>query len=290
MVGGYELNFEYGYRLYNKLISLISNNNQAITIANSLLIMILLNRLINNHSPYVFLSIWLYVTLGIYQTQMNMARNAIAIFICYISCEYIEKGNIKKFVGLIIIASLFHISSILFMPMYWLVRNVKLTKSRIKKLLVASVCFGVGFSLVRPILVNYLPFGFGRYFIGNTSKYESLIIGVFHLCLLISIVMFIEKQKRKSIFENEIIGSWMFILEMFFFCIGFDVSSATRMAALFGPYLIVFIPCLIDKGIESENVRFNVIFLVVILTGVQYIIRLQINNIGSTLPYRFFWG
>ena len=82
----------------------------------------------------------------------------------------------------------------------------------------------------------------------------------------------------------------MFILEMFFFCIGFDVSSATRMAALFGPYLIVFIPCLIDKGIESENVRFNVIFFVVILTGVQYIIRLQINNIGSTLPYRFFWG
>ena len=90
--------------------------------------------------------------------------------------------------------------------------------------------------------------------------------------------------------ECEVIGVWMLMLEMLFFCIGYDVAAATRMAALFGPYLIIFIPRLIETGIESKSVRLNVIALVMVLSGMQYIVRLQINNIGSTMPYQFFWA
>ena len=91
-------------------------------------------------------------------------------------------------------------------------------------------------------------------------------------------------------FECEAIGVWMLMLEMLFFCIGYDVAAATRMAALFGPYLIIFIPRLIETGIESKSVRLNVIALVMVLSGMQYIVRLQINNIGSIMPYQFFWA
>lgn len=91
-------------------------------------------------------------------------------------------------------------------------------------------------------------------------------------------------------FECEAIGVWILMLEMLFFCIGYDVAAATRMAALFGPYLIIFIPRLIESGIESKSVRLNVIALVMVLSGMQYIVRLQINNIGATMPYQFFWA
>lgn len=76
-------------------------------------------------------------------------------------------------------------------------------------------------------------------------------------------------------FECEAIGVWMLMLEMLFFCIGYDVAAATRMAALFGPYLIIFIPRLIETGIESKSVRLNVIALVMVLSGMQYIVRLK---------------
>lgn len=286
--GGYELNFEYGYRLYNKLVSLISEKPQAITIANSLLIMALLGKLIKGHSPYVFLSVWLYITLGIYQTQMNMARNAIAILICYLGCKYIEERNVKKFLIFVAIATLFHSSSVLFVPIYWLVTKTKLKSKKVAKILLLSMGCGFAFSLVRPLFVRFLPFGFGRYFAGNTSKFESLIVGLFHLVLIIVAIFFTEKHDRAKMFECESIGVWMLVLEMLFFCIGYDVAAATRMAALFGPYLIVFIPRLIETGIKSKSVRLNAIALVMILTGMQYIVRLQINNIGSTMPYQFF--
>ena len=288
--GGYELNLEYGYRLYNKLVSLISENPQAITIANSLLIMALLGKLIKDHSPYVFLSAWLYITLGIYQTQMNMARNAIAILICYLGCKYIEECNVKKFLIFVTIATLFHSSSVLFVPIYWLATKSKLKSKKVAKILLLSMGCGFAFSLVRPLFVRFLPFGFGRYFIGNTFKFESLIVGLFHLVLIIVVIFFTEKQDRAKMFEFESIGVWMLVLEMLFFCIGYDVAAATRMAALFGPYLIIFIPRLIETGIESKSVRLNVIALVIILSGMQYIVRLQINNIGSTMPYQFFWA
>ena len=260
-----------------------------ITVANSLLIMALLSRLIKSRSPYVFLSIWLYVTLGIFQTQMNMARNAIAILICYIGCGYIKKHDFKRFLLYIVIATLFHTSSILFAPLYWLVNNVRLTEKKIIRLLLVSILCGVTFSWVRPFVVRFLPFGLGRYFAGNTSKMESLIIGAFHLVLVVFAILLIDKRNRASAVEYESVGIWMLVLEMLFFCIGYDVASATRMAALFGPYLIISIPNLIDRGITSENMKLNAMVLVVILTGVQYIARLQINNIGSTMPYMFFW-
>ena len=288
--GGYELNFEYGYRLYNKLVSLISEKPQTITIANSLLIMALLGKLIKGHSPYVFLSAWLYITLGIYQTQMNMARNAIAILICYLGCKYIAEHNVIKFLICVTIATLFHSSSVLFIPVYWLVTKTKLTGKQVEKILLLSMSCGFAFSFVRPLFVRFLPFGFGRYFAGNTSKFESLVVGVFHLVVVAIVIFFTDKHDRTKMFEREAIGVWMLVLEMLFFCIGYDVAAATRMAALFGPYLIIFIPRLIKTGIKSKTMRLNVIALIVIMSGVQYIARLQINNIGLTMPYQFFWA
>ena len=71
--------FEPGYRLANKLLSLFFTSPQAITVFNSTVIMVLWYFLIKRESPCFLLSVWLFVTLGIYQTEMNVTRNAIAI-------------------------------------------------------------------------------------------------------------------------------------------------------------------------------------------------------------------
>lgn len=257
--------------------------------ANSLLITFLLGKLIKSYSPCIFLSIWLYLTLGIFQTQMNMARNAIAILICYIGCRYIEKYDIKRFFLYVVTASLFHTSSILFAPLYWLVNHVKLTIRKVVEILLISIACGAAFSFIQPFLVNFLPFGLGHYFMGNTSKFEGLVLGVFHMTLFLFVVMLVKRQDRTRVIQCESIGIWMFLAEMLFFCIGYDIASATRMAALFGPYLIILIPRLIEHGIKSKNLRLNAIVMVFIITGIQYLVRLQINNIGSTMPYIFFW-
>jgi len=288
--GGYELNFEYGYRLFNKIVSFFSTSGQTITIANSILILLLLFSLIKEKSDDVFLSIWLYITLGIFQTQMNMSRNAIAILLCYHGLKYIEQRKLSKYLFFVILGTLFHTSSVLFIPFYWIVPKVELTKKNLWIILASSFILGLGFSIVRPYFVKYLPLGLGEYFIKNTAKFESLVVGALHLLLVLYVWIFISKTKRDDAIKEEQVGIWMFIANIVFFCIGFDVAAATRMAALFGPYLIILLPNMIKRGTKSENKRLLIVAVLIFLTGIQYILRLKINNIGSTLPYDFFWN
>lgn len=288
--GGYELNFEYGYRLFNKLVSFFSTSGQTITIANSILILSLLFSLIKNESDDVFLSVWLYITLGIFQTQMNMARNAIAILFCYHGLKYIEEKKLSKYLFFVVLGTLFHTSSILFIPFYWIVPKVELTKKNLWTIIASSIVLGLGFSIVRPYFVRYLPLGLGEYFVKNTAKFESLVVGALHILLMLYVWVLISKTKRDDAVKEEKVGIWMFIANVIFFSIGFDVAAAARMAALFGPYLIILIPNMIKRGTKSENKRMLIVAVLIILTGIQYILRLNINNIGSTMPYEFFWN
>ena len=78
--------------------------------------------------------------------------------------------------------------------------------------------------------------------------------------------------------------------EIFFFCVGYDVSAATRMAALFGLYMVLLLPNMLEMGIRSDKKRLVVIAIIIVLTGAQYVLRLKINNIGTKMPYQFFWS
>ena len=286
----YELQFEYGYRLYNDLLSVFGDSPRVILIANSVLILGLLYRLIKKYSAYPFFSIWLYITLGIFQTQMNMARNAIGILICYLAFEFIKEKKPIQYVLCILIAMSFHVSSILFLPIYWIVRNVPLTSRLAKCLFLCAIVVGVSFPLFRTSVLSFVPANYQEYTLGDTTiKYESLLLGAFHFSLVGLVYLFTNSSLRNQLAKLFPIGTWMFILDIFFYCVGLDWNIATRLAGLFGPFLIIYIPNLIAKGIHSRTKKAGLIVALVILCGAEYIIRLNFNNIGLTMPYEFYF-
>lgn len=286
--GGYELEFEPGYRILNRLVGSLFTSNQAITIANSTIIIILLYWLIKKWSLNPVLSICLYLTLGIFQTEMNMARNAIAIMICYLAMKCVEDRKPIKYIVIVLLAMTVHSSAILFVPLYWLINKVYLTTKKTTFLLFLSIVIGLTFPFTRQYILYIVPSRFQRYFYGNTSRYESLLVGLLHICLFLLVLLFVNRDNRPQLFSIQNIGTWMFLLDIMFFCIGFDLSSASRMAALFGPYLMIFIPNLIETGV-NKNKGF-LISCIFAICGFQYLLRISINNIGSTMPYSFFWN
>ena len=188
------------------------------------------------------------------------------------------------------IASMVHLSSIAFFPFYWIINKIHISVRNIKRILLLAIVMGAVFPLTISLLVRILPYRVGKYLLGTTSNYEGILVGAFHLFLFLFVVLLVDIERRKIIIEREAIGIWMFIAEMFFYCVGFNVSAATRMAALFGPYIIILLPNIVYRGIRSDNKRMAVLFLLVFVTGIQYLIRLKINNIGYTMPYMFFWN
>ena len=280
--------FEPGYRLLNKLVSFVSVSPQAITIVNSTLIIVLLYKLICKNSPDVMLSVWLFITLGIFQTEMNVTRNAIAILLVYNALPYIHEKKFWKYVFICLAASSFHISAIAFIPLYWLLRNTSLTIKKCVLLIVGFSLTGIFFSITGPFIRMIMPSAFDRYFVVSNEKMVSLMIGILNAGVFCICYMLLNRGERKRVFAEYSIGVCMLLMNVCFFGLNIGLGQASRMAALFGPYLIIFIPQVLSL-IESDIRKKDATVLVVVLCGMQYIARLCINNIGGTMPYYFFW-
>lgn len=281
-------NFEKGYRFYNKLVGFFFDSPQGIVIINSFIIMILLYWVIRNYSSNYFLSIWLYLTLGFFQTHMNVSRNAIAILICYHAMKYISKRDWKRYVLLICLAATIHKSVLLFLPLYFLLKRPVCKGRTMLLIIIGFAIAGVGLQKAGSYIESVIPFGLGKYLMASNEKSESLMVGGLYVVIVIFIWAMMKKKERTEIFAVCPIGSWLFLLNLCSFGINISLKMASRVAALFGTYIIIFIPNIIESIQEKKRKEF-VIICVIMGCGIQYILRMLINNIGGTQPYTFFW-
>ena len=140
-----------------------------------------------------------------------------------------------------------------------------------------------GVSLVRRLMPGLAS----RYLKASTSL-EAIIVGAFYALLVIFVWLTLKGTERENARKNASMGWWFLLLNLFSFAINIQIKYAARLAALFGPYMIVFVPQLLHQ-MEGKRRYRQTKALVVIGCGVQYILRMMINNIGGTMPYRFFW-
>ena len=172
----WELDLEPGYRLLNKLLSIYLPAPQWITVANSALIIALLYRWLRRESPNAMLSIWLYLTLGVYQTEMNVARNAIAILLGYTAFHWIKERKLAPYFLQILMAVSFHKSAVVFLPLYWLV-NRRWKYRHVLYCTMAACILGAAYPVVAGRVANLLPYALAKYFTKSNSRMESIAVG-----------------------------------------------------------------------------------------------------------------
>ncbi len=280
--------FEPGYRLLNKVVSFFCADPQAITVVNSTIIIILLYRLIRRNSTNFLLSLWLYLTLGIFQTEMNVTRNAIAILLVYNGFAYIQSKDAGKYVICCLAASLFHVASLVFIPIYWLAQIYIPTMK--KSIFVIGLFFLIGilFPFISPYIRLVLPDALDKYFMRGNDNLASILVGLFNAGLFMLVFLLLDRKSRDRVFQECSVGIIMLTINMCFFGLNLGLDYAARMAALFGPYIIILIPQMAEL-IGDKTKKRDVSLLIAFVCGMQYLLRLCINNIGGTVPYEFFW-
>lgn len=132
---------EYGYFLWEFLISLFTENRYIFILMTTLLAYVLYFNVFKRYIDNYPLGIILFLGLFYYFT-MTYLRQVLACGIAWLSFKYIWERKPVAFFSTVLIAYTFHSSAILFMPAYF-IPHKKYSKDFIIKMLVLSLIIGL---------------------------------------------------------------------------------------------------------------------------------------------------
>ena len=89
----------------------------------------------------------------LYSVSMNGIRQSLAAAIIFAATKYILNGNFKKFLWLVLLASTFHQTALIFIPIYFIVRRKAWTKATFI-LLSLGVLIAIGFNEFSELLFS----------------------------------------------------------------------------------------------------------------------------------------
>lgn len=269
-------NYEWGYILFNKFLSCISDNEQVLLAACAMLSILPIGLLIGLYSRDYCFSMLVYLGLPCFLITFSGLRQGIAIGICCLSYPFIKRKKWIPFLLLVFLAWLFHSSSILFLVVYPLY-HLKLKKWQ--RLLGIPV-------LVPLFLLRYRLFDFAVKLLGWSDKpdYNNSyrLFLVFVLVYLFCVVFWNKEDEESGAFLN------LFYLACVVQCFGGVYSIAMRFSYLFMIPLAIALPNIVD-GLKDKKYyalfRFGICgaFL---LFGLY---SLYNGSWAQSYPYHFFW-
>ena len=158
--------WEPGFNVYLTLFKTISSNYfffQAVSfLIDIILLYIILKEYINN---YIILGFVFFILFDGYRLSINLLRNMKGILLFLISIKYCINKRIIPYIFINIIGSLFHISSIIFIPLYFLL-NMKYSRKLVFILFIlGNVVFILRIQWIKDIV----------YIFGNTFDFRLAI-------------------------------------------------------------------------------------------------------------------
>lgn len=270
------INFEIGFKIYNMIISTIFGYKVQIFLAITAFICLIgvINYIKKNSKNYL-LSIFIYITFNFYIFTFSGLRQAIAMSILMLSFEFVKKRKFVKFLLMVILASLFHKSALIFLVVYF-IANVKINKKYIVYATSIAAILFIFKSFIVDIMIN----------LGGYSVYADVAGGDGYTLLFTFIIMFIFSMlSYKNVDKENAIWYNCLLIAIYIQILATANASISRLVNYFSIVIIVLLPNVIES-IPSKSKRILIKMLVIILLTGFYIYSL--NNLIYN-PYYFFW-
>lgn len=283
LYSGYEL----GFQIYTSFIKTLTNNYFIYNFINVSVDFIILYFVIKRFSKYPILSLLLFFSIYGVALEIDMIRNAKSIMLFLLSIKYIEERKILNFGALNILDILFHYSSILYLPMYFIL-NVKWNKKFILFLFIlGNIYYLSDIRIVMRIIKEYntfLPTGIGA----KLSGYFSIIpldfplgfsLYYFERVIMFLLCWFVSDNLKNKKYGNIILNSLYISIFFFLYLSEFSIV-AMRFGLLFIYSYWFILPMLLEIYPKLP------IFIVAIAISL-FRLNNQINFVGNREVYSY---
>lgn len=265
---------DIGYTYLNKLVAKFSNDYASIFIVTAIIFCTCIFYAIYNNSENYIMSSYLLICSGYYFCFLNGMRQMIAVSILMISLRYIKSREGLKFALCIIAATMFHLTAVLFIPVYFL---YTVRFNNYKRAIIVMLCY----ILARPlsVLISKLIL-LTKYSWYIQNSYSSERVGYISTMISIGVLIFscvYGKEKDKLLLD----------LLMLTACVNAFIGKiplASRVVWVFGTST-VFLSNIVES-IKNTATRRIVKVSIYILYFIYFIYIIGVKNSNNVLPYK----
>lgn len=245
---------EVGFDALNKILYKINTNPQFFFLVTSMFINVGVVIFIKSYSINLPMSMYFYITNFTYYLTMNGIRQYIAAIILALGFKFVLNKEFKKYLIVILIASLFHASVFIMIPLYFI--GITDIKSIGNKLFAAFIA--LAFIFYQPFVNIMFKVLENTSYAHYQSEFANLDDGANILRLVIwalpIILVWLRREKMKEIYGNKssIIFNFCFY-GMCFMALAYRHKYFARVCMYFDIYYLLLFPMIIKLFTKKEN-------------------------------------
>ena len=286
---------EKGFFIPMKLLTYISIDYQAMFVVLAFIFAVSIMAYIYFNAEKPYLSVFCFLSFGLFFNSMNFMRQMIAAFIVLYALKYIEKKEPLRFFVLVLFASCFHVSALIMVVFYFLLQ-IKMNWITLGVYSGLMVLFFLFSTDILKVITKYVYKGYNpesniEVILGMNPIY-AVFFGIFFLAAFLLRKPLVEKDPFNNVLINCMFFTFMFE------CIGVKHGILARFVILFFiPAIVILVPQVVLMIVEkceqklknrkkglllSKTVAVTLFFA--ICTGMYGYMTL--NNYNGVYPYQ----
>lgn len=297
--------YELGYVVYSKLISWIFGDYQYLFVVTALVIIASINKLVTKYSSLIWMSFYLLVSLRLYYFFLSGLRQTIAVAIICISYSFIKQRKPIMFILLVLIATMFHNTAIIFIIAYP-ISFMSFNRKGVSAILLFTGIIYVLFDPLLSIIFKLIPRYYYHY--QNTIQFAEnnlanyinasvilafLLLGVFysnHKYKVSDNMQIKDCNKKKGRYNQQHTLSYFMLIAFSISLIASKASMLDRMYMYFWIFAIIYIPNVIASIKTKREAPFIIYCLTALSFAYNLIILYYRPEWNRIVPYAFFWN
>lgn len=252
--GASKVEEEWIYILLNKLVFFTGSPFYIFTLVSAIITLGIKFFSYYKNSVYPIFSVMLLIFPNYFITDSGHMRQALGMVFCLVAFKYIKERNLWMYLLCLYIAIGFHKSTIVFLPMYWLVK-VPLNSYRIFLLIGVSILlspfqiYNLASGFLNSLSVQDLSAGINGY-IDYEAKTSTFMDG--YIVVFCVIVIVFNKVACERILYYEYMRNIVVVGLCMYFIMRDNPVFSTRLIGSFIGYIPLLIPNIV-ASIREEN-------------------------------------
>lgn len=281
---------EDGFVFFGYLCSKVGISYQGFQVLISSFIFYSFYRFVHKYSPYIAVSCFLIYANFYVFGSMNVVRMWMAVTVLLFAVESFTKNQLKKFIIIVLLASLFHVSALCFLVAYPL-QKVHWSLGKTSSIFLCATGISVFAYPICKILFSII----GKYEnylsrFGNSNLLTAFLDLLIEFLFFAFLTLVCKKHITKDTSESKLI-QLLYTLQIISVCVsvvGFSNNIMGRVAYYFTAFSAVGIPMGISKiKISSSRLIFSTVLILCLCAKFFVILGLR-PEWYCVVPYGFF--